>query len=178
MPVMDGMEATVKLIEMGVETPIIAVTANVLPEDTARYISAGMLDCLTKPFKQRDLWACLIKYLGPAERRKPIDTELGIENSAGDETLYKKLVQKFYDKQRERYDQIEEAVNRGDYDSAHMLAHKEGSVAAVIGASRLSATLRGLEMAFKHSDVHSLRELMDAYDKELDAVLGAIENIK
>jgi signal transduction histidine kinase/CheY-like chemotaxis protein len=49
MPVMDGYEATGLLRHSGVTTPIVAMTANVLPEDRAAYIQAGMIDCLAKP---------------------------------------------------------------------------------------------------------------------------------
>jgi CheY-like chemotaxis protein/anti-sigma regulatory factor (Ser/Thr protein kinase) len=49
MPVMDGYEATGLLRHSGVTTPIVAMTANVLPEDRAAYIQAGMIDYLAKP---------------------------------------------------------------------------------------------------------------------------------
>jgi CheY-like chemotaxis protein len=65
MPVMDGIDAAKRLIEMGVKTPIVAMTANVMTEDTEKYLAAGMADCLSKPFLQQQLWACLLKYLKP-----------------------------------------------------------------------------------------------------------------
>jgi HPt (histidine-containing phosphotransfer) domain-containing protein len=162
---------------MGVTTPIIAITANIMPEDREKYLHAGMSDCLNKPFKQRDLWACLMKYLAVGSPKKPIDMELGIENSAGDEILYRRVLQKFYDKQREVYDKIETAVREKDYSGAHMLAHKEGSVAAVIGAAKLSEILRDLEKALKDSREDGLDELMDSYGNELDEVIGYINII-
>ena len=54
MPVMDGIEAT-KRIRKDAEfsqyskVPILAMTANVLPEDEAKCIAAGMDGYLTKP---------------------------------------------------------------------------------------------------------------------------------
>jgi len=63
MPVMNGLEATRKIreVEAGGEfhVPIIALTANVLPEDRDRCLSAGMDDFLTKPFRQAELAAKL-----------------------------------------------------------------------------------------------------------------------
>jgi CheY-like chemotaxis protein len=178
MPVMDGMEAAAKLIQMGTATPIIAITANIMPEDREGYLSAGMKDCLIKPFKQRDLWACLAKYLTPLNRPGPVDTAIGIENSAGDETLYKKILQNFRDKQWEVHDQIAKAVLERDYVNAHMLAHKEGSLAAVIGAQRLAQILRGLEKTFKESGGagNYPHELMCSYGEELEGVLRYISN--
>ena len=54
MPVMDGLQATEKIrndrtYQKYENTPIIAMTANVLPEDAARCIAAGMDGYITKP---------------------------------------------------------------------------------------------------------------------------------
>ncbi len=49
MPEMDGYEAADTLRRSGVTTPIVAMTANVLPEDLAAYTAAGMIDFLAKP---------------------------------------------------------------------------------------------------------------------------------
>ena len=65
MPVMDGLEASSKIIESGVDTPIIATTANIMTNDLCTYKSSGMSDCLGKPFTTQDLWRILTKYLPP-----------------------------------------------------------------------------------------------------------------
>lgn len=55
MPIMDGFEATgaIRLCEdrdqIG-HTPIVAITANVLPEDKERCLAAGMDDFLSKSY--------------------------------------------------------------------------------------------------------------------------------
>jgi len=61
MPVMDGLEATVKIREeeklVGNEkrTPIIALTANTLDNDRDKCISFGMDDFMAKPFDMEKL---------------------------------------------------------------------------------------------------------------------------
>jgi signal transduction histidine kinase len=50
MPKMDGYETTKRLREMGVEIPIIAVTANVFKEDVEKCLEYGMNDHISKPF--------------------------------------------------------------------------------------------------------------------------------
>jgi two-component system, sensor histidine kinase len=49
MPRMDGCDATRALRRAGVATPVIAMTANVLPAERLAYQDAGMQDCLAKP---------------------------------------------------------------------------------------------------------------------------------
>jgi len=56
MPVMDGLEATIKIREVELlnktekRTPIIALTANTMDNDRDKCISYGMDDFLAKPF--------------------------------------------------------------------------------------------------------------------------------
>jgi len=52
MPEMDGVEAAKAIRALGTPTgkvPIIALTGNVLPEDKARYLEAGMSEHVAKP---------------------------------------------------------------------------------------------------------------------------------
>jgi len=65
MPEMDGIEATKKIIEIDPLVPIIAMTANIMPDDVAGYIEAGMKECLGKPFTSVDLISCLLRYIEP-----------------------------------------------------------------------------------------------------------------
>jgi signal transduction histidine kinase len=64
MPKMDGFEATVKIREMEKDhrTPIIALTANSLPEDRARSFAAGMDEFLTKPIVPERLKDTIAKW--------------------------------------------------------------------------------------------------------------------
>ncbi|WP_051329325.1 PAS domain-containing hybrid sensor histidine kinase/response regulator [Geminicoccus roseus] len=62
MPVMDGMEATRRIRQFPAPagaTPIVALTANVMASERARYLGAGMNHCLTKPVVWPDLFATL-----------------------------------------------------------------------------------------------------------------------
>ncbi|MCX6970844.1 MAG: response regulator [Verrucomicrobia bacterium] len=67
MPVMDGMEATRKIreLESGPRTPIIALTANVMPGDREFCLEGGMDEFLSKPFKLGDLERMLARFLQP-----------------------------------------------------------------------------------------------------------------
>jgi CheY-like chemotaxis protein len=68
MPEMDGYQATAEIRRLNQEgalrrIPIIALTANALPEDRERCLAAGMDDYLSKPIARDDLRAMLEKHL-------------------------------------------------------------------------------------------------------------------
>jgi CheY-like chemotaxis protein/two-component sensor histidine kinase len=68
MPVMDGFEATAKIIEFEninnqKHIPIIALTANSLQGDKEKCIAAGMDDYLSKPVSQKDFAKIVSKWL-------------------------------------------------------------------------------------------------------------------
>ena len=62
MPVMDGFTATRKIREMGVNIPIIALTASVLLEDRDKIYEAGMDDFVMKPFDPMQLQNKILHY--------------------------------------------------------------------------------------------------------------------
>lgn len=67
MPGMDGLAATraIRALDGPVSrTPIIAMSADVLPEQVARMQAAGMVDSVEKPISLEALHACLSRWVG------------------------------------------------------------------------------------------------------------------
>lgn len=62
MPVMDGITAAGKIREGGSDIPIVALTANVMPEDRVRCEQAGMNEFLAKPMVLGQLIKVLSSY--------------------------------------------------------------------------------------------------------------------
>ncbi|RYY67488.1 MAG: response regulator, partial [Comamonadaceae bacterium] len=74
MPVMDGVEATRRIRDMGGRfsmLPIIGLTANVMARERERYMAAGMDECLPKPIDWQLLGATLARHAG--RRPEPQD---------------------------------------------------------------------------------------------------------
>lgn len=63
MPRMDGLAATRAIRASGNTVPILAVTADAMPEDAARCIAAGMDDHLAKPISHHALYAAMERLL-------------------------------------------------------------------------------------------------------------------
>ena len=74
MPELDGYEATAILREResGRRIPIVAITANAMPEDRARCLEAGMDDYLIKPVRIEDIRGALQRWLDAAEARSSV----------------------------------------------------------------------------------------------------------
>ncbi|MBF0368734.1 MAG: nitrate- and nitrite sensing domain-containing protein [Magnetococcales bacterium] len=77
MPVMDGLEAAVKIRELESQggreaVPIVAMTALAMLDDRKQCLAAGMDDYLAKPVKWNDLEEKLARWLSPVE---PVEEE-------------------------------------------------------------------------------------------------------
>lgn len=63
MPLMNGIDATKKIRELGIDAPIIAITANAMDGIKEECLNAGMNDFLLKPFQKLDLEKIITKWL-------------------------------------------------------------------------------------------------------------------
>jgi PAS domain S-box-containing protein len=69
MPGLDGLEATKRLREAGLSTPIVALTAQATEEDAKRCRQAGMTAYFSKPYRINDLEAVLADIAATAPKR-------------------------------------------------------------------------------------------------------------
>lgn len=67
MPRMNGYEATIQLRQKGIETPIIALTANALKNDDKKCGKAGCDEYLTKPIEREKLQQTIARFLAVKE---------------------------------------------------------------------------------------------------------------
>ncbi len=195
MPVMDGLEATDRLIRLGVTTPIVALTANAMIKDRNTYLKAGMSDYVTKPFRAAELWASLLNFLTPlslTEVEQPskivsdtgerdteiIDHNLGLERSADDENLYKRVQTNFLKGNRNTFESMQNAVRSDDFKLAHQLAHTLKGTAGMLGAIPLSRIAHQIEQLLA-DQTRPTDGLMQSLKTALDAVLDVLtETVK
>ncbi|MFN3455473.1 MAG: response regulator [Pseudobdellovibrio sp.] len=62
MPIMDGYTATQKIRQMGLQTPIIAITGYAMKEDQQKCLDVGCNEFITKPLNKNKLFSALNKY--------------------------------------------------------------------------------------------------------------------
>ena len=89
MPVMDGLDATRTLRQLGhTELPIVAMTAHAMLGDRERCLAAGMVDYVMKPIKKDEILAVVDTWLAATTRRVTpvvpgIGVGVGIEKARG-----------------------------------------------------------------------------------------------
>ncbi|MFD0987039.1 ATP-binding protein [Methyloligella solikamskensis] len=178
MPGMDGITATEKIRELGgafATLPIIAMTANVLSEQVARFKAAGMNDHVGKPFAKPDLLRTIEKW-GP-KRPQPQEETMEPANTdeAGnfDEQTFTELGALLGKERLEKHISTFEAmladlyVNGEDHDSLAKAAHKLKSVAGMLGFMRVSGLASDLEQACESPEAvdPALARLKEAGDE-------------
>ena len=97
MPVMNGLDATQRLREMGYTKPIVALTANAMKEDIDACNAVGCDDFIHKPISQQKFSSCIFKFLktneDTEENVQPIESSLLVN-----EPEMLDLIQRFVDK--------------------------------------------------------------------------------
>jgi CheY-like chemotaxis protein len=87
MPELDGHRATeeIRRFEKAAglpRTPIIALTANVMPKDRENALAAGMDDHLPKPFERADLRRVLARFAALPDVPEPMSIRAGTSPSS------------------------------------------------------------------------------------------------
>jgi len=167
MPVMDGLEAASKISALGLETPIIAMTANIMTSDRELYQAIGMHDCVGKPFTSQELWQCLLRYLAPVGQ-KTVSKSLQTE---ADTQLQKILRTHFLKQYRTKFIEIVEAIETDDIKLAHRLVHTLRSNAAQLGKQNLQRIAREVEETLKEGKEPVTEKQLRFLEAELKVVL-------
>ena len=79
MPLLDGLEAIRQLKSTGYTTPIVTLSADVIPSDIERFKAAGADDTLPKPLEAPLLDKVLRRYLRPKEHHTPKADTIDVE---------------------------------------------------------------------------------------------------
>jgi len=157
MPVMDGVTATRQIRAMNhpaADVPIIALSANVLPQQVRQYKEAGMNDHIGKPFKPMELLRTLNVWLAKRQEEKPGEEKISVQDeetraidevreTMGNDWVDRALA-KLGEEIAELFDKTSASADRREIASR---AHRLVSHAGLVGFSDLSGLCRELETA-------------------------------
>jgi CheY-like chemotaxis protein len=172
MPVMDGLEAASKILEMNTGIPIVAITANIMPNDLEIYRMSGIYDCVGKPFTTPQLWRSLNKYFKPLNQQttgRPMAVDSHITSK-----LWHKMVIHFVDDNHNTITAINNALNAGDISLAHRLAHTLKGSAGQVGKMLLQQAAEEVEQSLKDEKNRVTPWQMAALETELNAALAEL----
>jgi len=192
MPVMDGFETT-KAIRQGDpkynKVPIIALTANATQKDFENCISAGMNDCITKPFTQEDLFQALTKYLGkkltvkkksapdgtPTTEISTVDLSYLRKVSNNNEQFIKEIVSAFLESMPATVSDIKTQLVKKDWDQLSRVVHKIKPTITLMGIHHLKDKIILLEKETKNGqNEDTIRELAGEVNKFLTSAIDSL----
>jgi signal transduction histidine kinase/CheY-like chemotaxis protein/HAMP domain-containing protein len=196
MPEMDGYTASnlLRADPRFKELPIVAMTAHALVEDRQRCLDAGMNDHITKPIEPEALFAVLKRWTKPASAEaaaaapKPsgeaddtivpeiegIDIAGGLRRVAGNQRLYRSLLEQFAAREGDTGSSIASALEIGDRPLAGRLAHTVKGVAGNLGITAVHLAAERLESAIREESA-SAAALLQEFSIALD---GAVQKIR
>lgn len=198
MPVMDGYEATEKILELINKQkipslPVIALTARATLKDREKCLKVGMSDFLTKPVRKEELLRTLIRWIGKAEASENIvnfpkesadnilDMEIVAEAREALGERYALFAKRFIEEGENRLTKIgEEIASEGNWKTIAFEAHSFTSSSACLGAAQLPKIATSLEIAARrlldeNRDVQSLQPLLTDLNSAFQAFKEAIE---
>jgi signal transduction histidine kinase/CheY-like chemotaxis protein len=170
MPVMDGLEASSKIMKLKTGVPIVAMTANIMANDREIYKMSGMYDCVGKPFTSQELWRCLMKYFTPLN----FDTAHKNILIEADAEFLRTIKLYFAKSNQNKYREITNALDSGDIKLAHRLTHTLKGNAGQIGKIVLQKAAAEVESRLKEGKNLVSDEQLKTLDTELNVVLGEL----
>ena len=205
MPGMDGVEATRQIRKLpppAGAVPILALSANVLPEERARCLAAGMNGALAKPIDWAQLFAAVAKY-GPAEgtaetredaakatagaqarayaAAPPALGESPLDEAVFDrlrdvqgETLSAQLAEIFLRDTARRLAELGDAVQRGDAAASIRMAHAIKGSAGDLGAHGMVKVCVAIEANAMVDDIATALARVEALQGEFKRAREAL----
>ncbi|WP_117235095.1 ATP-binding protein [Vibrio maerlii] len=161
MPILDGYEATRLIRELDQQTPIIAMSANVMEEVKSRVEACGMNDFIAKPVVIEQFSQTLAKWIEPNSAKVSkvgwsdthlvnqtqsdvIDIALGLQYCSQDQNLLNRQLKRLVEQLQQFESEFE---NHSELDARELerYVHSLKSHSGSVGATKLSEMLQELE---------------------------------
>ena len=190
MPVLDGYAATEQIREMGIDIPIIALTANSMKDDDKRCIAAGSTGYLSKPIDTAKLLAMISDLSDPVLRiSSAISGECLVEPNTqtteqvselaeqnGDDKIKQQiavLAEKFVAKLQTRLPEFQLAYDNNDLRSLSGLGHWLKGTAGTVGLLDLARNGAELDLAGKEGSLEKANDVLNEIAEHLAETVQA-----
>lgn len=201
MPVMDGYEATrqIRSQEKFKNLPVIAMTANAMKSDIEKVLAVGMNDHIAKPVHPDLMFITMAKWIKKPQIAKEhtelkiennetkesmnslfelpgIDVEAGLDYAMGKESLYRKMLTKFPENQKDFEKNFKTYLENQDFELAANAAHKLKGLAATLGMKELHQATMSLENAC-HENNDDIEQSFSSVLDQLGIVLNSLKEL-
>ncbi|MFT4926713.1 MAG: CheY-like chemotaxis protein, partial [Phenylobacterium sp.] len=157
MPIMNGIEATQMLRQVGFQPPIIAFTANVIKADLDTYLDAGCNGHISKPINTSEFFSVLAKYLHPDDMPNPNRLKTNMlddDEFAAIRTSYLAGMTKFMAA-------LDEAAQQQDLQQVKVMIHTLKGAAGSLAFNSLYTLAKDIEQQFKADNCASLAQQIE-----------------
>ncbi|MBF0380807.1 MAG: response regulator [Magnetococcales bacterium] len=197
MPDWDGYQTTqhIRSEPRFAKLPIIAMTANAMPEDQKKCIAAGMNDHLAKPVRPERLYSTLTKWISnktPLKTKQDdennheapflalpdIDTDEGLKRMGGNRDSYLRLLIRVREDHAKDSEAIKNALQQKDIKTAQRITHTIKGVAGAIGAKSLRKQAIYLEDILLQNNYDKLPQALSKFDLALEKLLESLAILK
>jgi two-component system sensor histidine kinase BarA len=197
MPKMKGTKAAevIRHNEAGVKhTPIIALTADVVPATRNQIKESGMDGYLLKPIDERQMWSVIKnifdhqKPLGYYEAQtgeyisdfnkdelKVIDNKKLLEITGGDKRLAKEMLNQLCIELPQQLDEIQKYIQQQDWKNLKEITHKMRGSTSSCGVPALDFSVHQLELIAASRQVELLMKESESVEQEVKRLLQVQE---
>lgn len=207
MPKMGGVEAFREIKKMGINTPVIALTADALQGREKTYLEVGFAGYIPKPMERENLKKTLISFLGIINSKKeepkqevveePVevkdegssvmseqflrDSGVDVDHALellGDMEMYNETLSMFVDENKNRIPRMLEYKNNGDMPSYAIDVHALKSDCKYLGFMHLAELSYDHEMKSKANDQDYINAHYDELMEEYNRVNDIIRKYR
>jgi two-component system sensor histidine kinase BarA len=175
MPKMDGIETSRQIRDQGLnrETPIVALSAYLAPENPIQLREAGINDYLSKPITEHQLNELLLKYLAEssiAQEPRPVDISQCLKLSKGRPALAAEMLGMLLNNLAEHKKAILAAEHRNDVSVIAEINHSLKGACCYTGTPALHHRVLILEKSLNEGQniQQSVKNLIIAIDELVD----------
>ncbi|HEV3331599.1 MAG TPA: PAS domain S-box protein [Bryobacteraceae bacterium] len=181
MPVMDGFEASRRIRQSNQPNiPIVALTADAMPEDRDRCLREGMNDYLAKPVDLARLEEVLAKWLpvsGAGDPAKPVFDEAPLlRRLMGDRELAGTIVDNYLQEVPSQLNNLRDRLDAADLPGVRLQAHALKGASATVSAVSLHAAALEMEQAGKDGQLDRCGEIFPCVLAEFERFKRALEH--
>ncbi len=198
MPILNGYDAAARIREISPDTPIVAMTADVITGVKEKCETYGIHHYISKPFDPERFVQTISTLLKAAPPKNPpaaqthdvaavaealasdseiLDRAAGLKYLGNDEKLYQQVLVMYGEENQHVGKNLKDAITARRYHDAVQIVHKVKSSSGSIGAKRLYEIAVALQKALDTSAETEIDVLYPAFIKALEQILATIEKI-